>query len=189
MDGNNINSNLENSSIKKTTKKTKVNPDTGLTAKEELFCMYYVKLLSNGRAAYQAVNPKCKETSAMTKAWELLRKNEVQEYIRILKEQLKKDTKVSLDQLVQAQQDIYNDSVKQVKIYDFKGNDTGQTKMADARAANDALKNMGKWLGYENTTQNVNVNADETVKAYYQDLAARLKGRKIDGVDSEDEES
>lgn len=189
VDGNNININLENSRIKKTAKKTKVNPETGLTAKEELFCMYYVKLLSNGRAAYQAVNPKCKETSAMTKAWELLRKNEVQEYIRILKEQLKKDTKVSLDQLVQAQQDIYNDSVKQVKIYDFKGNDTGQTKMADARAANDALKNMGKWLGYENTTQNVNVNADETVKAYYQDLAAQLKGRQVEGVDSEDEEN
>lgn len=189
VDGNNINSNLENSNIKKTTRKTKVNPETGLTAKEELFCMYYVKYLNNGRAAYQAVNPKYKESSAMVKACELLRNIKVQEYIHALKEKLKKEITVSLDQLVQAQQDIYADSVKQVKIYDFKGNDTGQTKMADPRAANDALKNMGKWLGYENTTQNVNVNADETVKAYYQDLAAQLKGRKIDGVDSEDEES
>lgn len=188
MDDNNINSNLENSRTN-TKKKTKVNPDTGLTTKEELFCMYYVKFLSNGRAAYQAVNPKCKETSAMTKAWELLRKNEVQEYIRTLKEQLKKDTKVTLEQMMQAQQDVYTDSVKQIKIYNSNGIDTGQTKMADARAANDALKNMGKWLGYENITQNVNVNADETVKAYYQDLAAKLKGRQVDGVDSEDEES
>lgn len=179
--------NNNNNNGKKTTNKTKVNPETGLTTKEELFCMYYVKLLSNGRAAYQAVNPKCKETSAMTKAWMLLRKNEVQEYIHALKEQLKKDTKVTLEQMMQAQQDIYVDSVKQVAIYDFKGNPTGQTKMADAKAANDALKNMGKWLGYENTTQNVNVNADETVKAYYQDLAAQLKGRQVEGVDSEDD--
>ena len=188
VDGNNININLENSRTN-TKRKTKVNPETGLTAKEELFCMYYVKYLNNGRAAYQAVNPKYKDSSAMVKASELLRNNKVQEYIHALKEKLKKEITVSLDQLVQAQQDIYADSVKQVKIYDFKGNDTGQTKMADPRAANDALKNMGKWLGYENTTQNVNVNADETVKAYYQDLAAQLKGRKIDGVDSEDEES
>lgn len=182
VDGNNNN-------IKKQTTKTKVNPETGLTNKEELFCMYYIKFLNNGRAAYQAINPKCKETSAMTKAWELLRKNEVQEYIRVLKEQLKKATKVSLEQMMQAQQDIYVDSVKQVAIYDFKGNDTGQTKMADAKAANDALKNMGKWLGYENTTQNVNVNADDTVKEYYQNLAAQLKGRQVEGVDSEDEEN
>lgn len=184
MDGNTSSNN-----IKKSNPRKKINPETGLTLKEELFCMYYIKYLNNGRAAYQAVNPKCKETSAMTKAWELLRKNEVQTYIRILKEQLKKETMVSLEQMIQAQQDIYVDSVKQINILDFKGIPTGQTKMADAKAANDALKNMGKWLGYENTTQNVNVNADDTVKEYYQNLAAQLKGRKVEGVDSEDEES
>lgn len=183
MDGNN------NTNNSKKTIKTKINPETGLTNKEELFCMYYVKYLNNGRAAYQAINPRCKETSAMTKAWQLLRKVEVQAYIRVLKEQLKKETMVSLEQMMQAQQDVYVDSVKQVNILDLKGNATGQTKMADAKAANDALKNMGKWLGYENTTQNVNVNADETVKAYYQDLAAQLKGRQVEGVDSEDEEN
>lgn len=182
--------NINNSNSNNKTKfsKTKVNPDTGLTTREELFCMYYVKYLNNGRAAYQAVNPKVKETSAMTKAWELLRKNEVQEYIRVLKERLKRETKVSLEQMVQAQQDIYADSIKQIDILDFKGVKTGQTKMADAKAANDALKNMGKWLGYENTTQNVNVNADDTVKEYYQNLAESLRGRKVEGLDSEEDE-
>lgn len=189
MDGNNNTNNNIVEKPKTTTNRTKVNPETGLTLKEELFCMYYVKYLNNGRAAWQAVNPKCKESSAMTKAWELLRKTEVQAYIRALKEQLKKETMVSLEQMIQAQQDIYVDSVKQVNILDFKGNPTGQTKMADAKAANDALKNMGKWLGYENTNQNININADESVKAYYQDLTAKLKGRQVDGVDSEDEES
>lgn len=180
MDGNNINNS-------KKTIKTKVNPETGLTNKEELFCMYYLKYLNNGRAAYQAINPRCKETSAMTKAWQLLRKVEVQAYIRVLKEQLKKETMVSLEQMIQAQQDIYVDSVKQVNILDFKGNPTGQTKMADAKAANDALKNMGKWLGYENTNQNININADESTKEYYVQLAEQLKSRHIEGVDDDDD--
>lgn len=178
MEGNN------NSNIKQTNK-TKVNPDTGLTIKEELFCMYYIKYLNNGRAAYQAINPKCKETSAMTKAWQLLRKNEVQAYIRVLKEQLKNETMVSLEQMMQAQQDIYVDSVKQINILDFKGNATGQTKMADAKAANDALKNMGKWLGYENTTQNVNLAADESTREFYESLSKQLKSRHVEGVDDE----
>ena len=179
MDGNNINNSKTN--------KTKVNPETGLTNKEELFCMYYLKYLNNGRAAYQAINPRCKETSAMTKAWQLLRKVEVQAYIRVLKEQLKKETMVSLEQMIQAQQDIYVDSVKQVNILDFKGNPTGQTKMADAKAANDALKNMGKWLGYENTNQNINIKADECTKEYYAQLAEQLKSRHIEGVDDDDD--
>lgn len=179
MDGNNINNSKTN--------KTKVNPETRLTNKEELFCMYYLKYLNNGRAAYQAINPRCKETSAMTKAWQLLRKVEVQAYIRVLKEQLKKETMVSLEQMIQAQQDIYVDSVKQVNILDFKGNPTGQTKMADAKAANDALKNMGKWLGYENTNQNININADESTKEYYAQLAEQLKSRHIEGVDDDDD--
>ena len=178
MDGNNSNTKKLN--------KTKVNPDTGLTNKEELFCMYYVKYLNNGRAAYQAINPKVKESSAMTKAWELLRKNEVQTYIHTLIEQLKKDTKISLEQMIQAQQDIYVDSVKQINIYDIKGQETGQTKMADAKAANDALKNMGKWLGYENQNQNVNVSVDDSTKAFYADLSKRLRGRQIEGVDEDE---
>lgn len=175
-----------NNNIRKQTNKTKVNPETGLTNKEELFCMYYVKLLNNGRAAYQAINPKCKETSAMTKAWQLLRKDEVQAYIRVLKEQLKSETMVSLEQMIQAQQDIYVDSVKQINILDFKGNATGQTKMADAKAANDALKNMGKWLGYENSNQNLTVNVGESTKQYYEQLSEQLKARHIEGVDNDD---
>lgn len=174
-----------NNNIKKQTNKTKVNPETGLTNKEELFCMYYVKLLNNGRAAYQAINPKVKDSTAMTRAWEMVRKSEVQAYIRVLKEQLKKETMVSLEQMMQAQQDIYVDSVKQVNILDFKGNATGQTKMADAKAANDALKNMGKWLGYENTTQNVNLAADESTREFYENLSKQLKSRHIEGVDDE----
>ena len=185
----NSNNSNNNSNNKKRLTKSKINPKTGLTQKEELFCMYYVKYLNNGRAAYQAVNPKCKDNSAMTRAWELVRRSDIQAYIDKLKEDLKKETSISLEQLIAAQQAIYVDCTKQVDILDFKGNSTGRTKMADAKAANDALKNVGKWLGYENTTQNVNVNADDTVKAYYQNLAAQLKGRKIEGVDSEDEEN
>lgn len=186
---NSNNSNNNSNNKKKRLTKSKVNPETGLTQKEELFCMYYIKYLNNGRAAYQAINPKAKDNSAMTRAWELVRRSEIQAYIDKLKEDLKKETKISLEQLISAQQAVYADSTKQVDILDFKGNSTGKTKMADAKAANDALKNMGKWLGFENTTQTVNVNADETTRAYYQELAAELKGRKIEGVDSEDEES
>lgn len=179
MDGNNINNNKTN--------KTKVNPDTGLTLKEELFCMYYVKFLNNGRAAYQAVNPKAKDSTAMVKASELVRNGKVQAYIRVLKERLKNETMMSLEQILQAQQDIYVDSVKQINILDFKGNATGQTKMADAKAANDALKNMGKWLGFENSNQNLTVNVGESTKQYYEQLAEQLKARHIEGVDDDNE--
>lgn len=181
MDGNN-----NNTDVKKRPSKSKINPETGLTLKEELFCMYYVKYLNNGRAAYQAIFPKCKDNSAMTRAWELVRKSEIIAYIEKLKEDLKKSTHISLEQLIQAQQDIYNDSTKQLKVLDYQGNETGQTKMADAKAANDALKNMGKWLGYENTNQNVKVEVDDQMKAYYQNLTEQLKGRKVDGVDEDD---
>ena len=166
--------------------KNKVNPETGLTAKEELFCMYYVKLLNNGRAAYQAVNPKCKDNSAMTRAWELVRRSDIQAYIEKIKEDLKKNTKISLEQLITAQQDVYADCSKQVDILDFNGNATGRTKMADAKAANDALKNVGKWLGYENTNQTVNINADDSMKAYYDNLTKQLKSRSVEGIDEND---
>lgn len=176
----------ENNNNGKKTIKTKINPETGLTAKEELFCMHYVKLLNNGRAAYQAINPKCKDNSAMTKAWQLLRRVEIQAYIDKLKEDLKKNTKISLEQLITAQQDVYADCSKQIDILDFNGNATGRTKMADAKAANDALKNVGKWLGFESTNQNVNVSADESTKEYYAKLSAQLKSRQVDGVDEDD---
>lgn len=178
MDGNNTNKKVQN--------RSRVNPETGLTNKEELFCMYYVKYLNNGRAAYQAINPKCKEASAMVKSSQMLRNDKVRAYIQTLIEQLKLNTRISLEQLIQAQQQIYVDSVKQVNILDYEGNFTGQTKMADARAANDALKNVGKWLGYENSTQNVNVNADSSVKAYYENMTNQLKSRHIEGVDEDD---
>ncbi len=164
--------------------KSKVNPETGLTLKEELFCMYYVKFINNGRAAYQAVFPKCKDSSAMTKAWQLLRKVEIKAYIEKLREDLKKETIISLEQSVAAAQDIYADSVKQIKITDIKGNDTGQTKMADAKAANEALKTIGKWLGFENQT--IKVEADDAMKQYYEDLSKRLKGRTVEGVDDDE---
>lgn len=177
MDGKNLSKSKIN--------KSKVNPDTGLTNKEELFCMYYVKLLNNGRAAYQAIHPNVKDNTAMTRAWELVRKSEIQAYIHKLMEQLKSETKISLEQLITAQQAIYADSVKQVNILDFKGNATGQTKMADPKAANDALKNVGKWLGYENSTQNLNVTADSSVREYYENLAKQLKSRQVEGVDED----
>ena len=176
----------ENNNKGKKTSKSKINPETGLTAKEELFCMHYVKLLNNGRAAYQAINPKCKDNSAMTKAWQLLRRVEIQAYIDKLKEDLKKSTKISLEQLITAQQDVYADCSKQIDILDFNGNATGRTKMADAKAANDALKNVGKWLGFESTNQNVNVSADESTKEYYAKLSEQLKSRQVDGADEDD---
>lgn len=178
MDGNNSNTKRIN--------KTKVNPDTGLTNKEELFCMYYVKYLNNGRAAYQAINPRVKDSTAMVKASILIRNDKVQAYIHTLIEQLKKDTKISLEQMIQAQQDIYVDSVKQINIYDIKGQETGQTKMADPKAANDALKNMGKWLGYENQNQNLNVSVDDSTKEFYSSLSKRLRGRQVEGVDDDE---
>lgn len=181
MDGNN-----NTTSNVKRINKTKVNPDTGLTNKEELFCMYYVKYLNNGRAAYQAINPRCKDSSAMVKSSQMLRNDKVQTYIHTLIEQLKKNTKISLEQMIQAQQDIYVDSVKQINIYDIKGQETGQTKMADAKAANDALKNMGKWLGYENQNQNLNVSVDDSMKEYYSNLSKRLRGRQVEGVDDDE---
>lgn len=165
-----------------TTFKGKKDPITGLSDKEELFCIYYVKLLSNGRAAYQAVYPKAKDTSAMVKASQWLRKDNIAMRITELKEELKKTAHLDLEQLVQASKDVYNECMKPLKVYDLKGNATGETRVADPRGADLSLRTLMQLEGFDKD------KADTTAIDKLANILGSLKETANNASDGEEDE-
>ena len=124
-----------------------------LTDIEEQFCIEYIKKLSNGTQAYLAVNSNVTERSATAIASKLLTKINIQNRIKQLKEELRENQKIDLNQLVNAVSNVYQACMKGRKVtrWDKKEKkliETGEI-IVDSKGANDAIKIMANLLGFD----------------------------------------
>lgn len=135
-----------------------------LTPKQEAFCQEYI-ISMNATKSYQKVYGTEYESSRRLGS-KLLSNVDIASRIKELQEEIRKEFKLEVEDMVYKAMEIYNlarDGKPEVKL-DIKGKPvkTGNIDR-DLRAANDALKSIGTWLGLNSTNVKAEVEAKTEV--------------------------
>lgn len=117
---------------------------SGLTDKQEKFCLEYVVDFNATKAAIRAGYS---EDTAGSIGGENLKKPEIQEYIRLLQQTQAKELEISAAYITENLKNIAERCMQAQAVLDKKGLPTGEYKF-DAMAALKAHELLGKRIGY-----------------------------------------
>lgn len=119
----------------------------GLTKKRQSFCENYINNGGNATKALREAGYSCTtDNSWFVCASQLLRKPNVQEYIKSLREALQREAIFTMDELISGLREVAKRGLSEEEVFDRDGNPTGVYK-SDLNAAKGALDSLGKTIG------------------------------------------
>ena len=123
-------------------------PARGITPKQEMFCLEYLKD-GNGRQA--AIRAGYSAKSAQEQSSKLLSKDKVKAYLRDKMNDAIVSAAVTTEWVVERARQVVLKSSQAIPVLDSEGNPTGEYKY-DSAGVNGALKILAKYLGMEVAT-------------------------------------
>lgn len=86
------------------------------------------------------------EDTAKQQAWQLLQRDEIQEYLQALRAEAAEKSGINRDWIMERFKHISDSCVQAVPVLDHDGNETGEYKF-DSSGANKATEMLGKIIG------------------------------------------
>lgn len=129
-----------------------------LNDKQKRFCEEYIKD-NNATKAYLKVY-KCKEHSANVCAAQLLAKPSIQAYLKKFIDETSKRTQITVDWVINKHKEIVEKGLEEMTVYTKSGE--CYTKPRDMATANNATRDIGKFLGiYHEDFRNAEAIAED----------------------------
>ena len=144
--------------------------NTKLNAQQQLYCRKYVETLDRATAyiyAYWRNKENPSRVDASKQASRLMKKEEINTYIQALKEETAADKHITSGFLIDKALYVFTESAKQKNIVAFNPETkrlepTGETQMADPKAANQSLELISKLTGLNVAKLDVNTKIEKT---------------------------